>query len=859
MDEMTGQYYILLRVEDRPGVLAEIADVFGAQRRLDQERVAGGVRGRRAAGVHHAPYAARARSRRRSAAPRPPGVEEISQRPCASRPRSDDGADRGAASSRSTATGCRSATRRRSSRFEEGGTPLVRSEALSAETGCEVFLKFEGANPTGSFKDREDDASRSARRSRRARRRSCAPPPATRRASAAAYAGKAGLTCAVLVPKGRSRPGRWPQTLVHGARVLEVDGNFDARRSSSRGGLAERYPVTLVNSVNPYRLQGRRRAAFEIADALGRAPDVHCVAGRQRREHLEPLDGLLRVPGRRHDPRAATAVRVPGERGRAASSAVIRWRIPQTIASAIRIGNPASWDLAIAAASESEGAILRGDRPTTSSTPTGGSRARVCSRSRRRAASVAGLLQLAKDGRAPARRNGGLRAHRSRARGPRVGDQRGAASIAVPAEPTPSRPSSGCRRAPHRDRPGDVSANLGPGFDCFGLALDLLQRGDAGAPRREPGVDVGGRGRGGAADRRDPTWCRAVAETAARFERAAGGRAIRADNRIPLERGLGSSAAAAARRRRPRRRGARSRSGPDRDLEVAAGLEGHPRQRGRRRVRRVHDRGGRGRRGRFDPDPELRPALFVLLGPARSPTEAARRVLPDRRPARGRCRERGITRRSWRSPSCTNPTCSPAAMRDRCTRTIRLGLVLEMREVFERVRGAGLAVCVSGSGPTLLAFERHDVITPEPGGGWRGSCACRCAPAGVDIAKAEGAYHLRRWWSDDRTEARPDPGPRPTRRRTRRSASSHPPPPSEAGSDPGPGHRSREQDAGRQGGGDLPVLRTSREPRPRRAGRSRAVLARHAVPVALPSERERARSRAALVLGRTRLPSPTST
>ena len=157
----------------------------------------------------------------------------------------------------------------------EGGTPLVHSEALSVETGCEVFLKFEGANPTGSFKDRGMTVAISKAVEEGAKAVVCASTGNTS-ASAAAYAGKAGLACAVLVPKGKIAPGKMAATLVHGARVLEVEGNFDASFELARG-LAQRYPVTLVNSVNPYRLQGQKTCAFEIVDALGRAPDVHCV------------------------------------------------------------------------------------------------------------------------------------------------------------------------------------------------------------------------------------------------------------------------------------------------------------------------------------------------------------------------------------------------------------------------------------------------------------------------------------------------------------------------------------------------------------------------------------------------------
>jgi len=237
----------------------------------------------------------------------------------------------------------------------EGGTPLVRSEPLSGETGCDVWLKYDGANPTGSFKDRGMTLAISKACEEGAKAVVCASTGNTS-ASAAAYAAKAGLTCAVLVPKGKVAVGKMAATLVHGARMLEVEGNFDASLAVARD-LAERYPVTLVNSVNPFRLEGQKTAAFEICDALGRAPDVHCVpvgnAGNIASHHLgysEYLaDGTIAEPPQLFGFQAAGAA--PIVRGEPVSD-------PQTIATAIRIGNPASWDKAVAAARASEGGIL---------------------------------------------------------------------------------------------------------------------------------------------------------------------------------------------------------------------------------------------------------------------------------------------------------------------------------------------------------------------------------------------------------------------------------------------------------------------------------------------------------------------
>jgi threonine synthase len=274
----------------------------------------------------------------------------------------------------------------------------VRSEALSADTAADVWLKYDGANPTGSFKDRGMTLAISKAAEEGAEAVVCASTGNTS-ASAAAYAAKAGLTCAVLVPKGKVALGKMAATLVHGARMLEVEGNFDASFDLARD-LAEHYPVTLVNSVNPFRLQGQKTAAFEICDFLGRAPDIHCVpvgnAGNISSHWLgytEYLaDGMISEPPQLFGYQAAGAA--PLVKGEPVSD-------PQTIATAIRIGNPASWDLAMEAAQGSEGGIWSvTDRQILAAyrlvareglfvEPAG-------------AASVAGLLQAHEEGRVPA-------------------------------------------------------------------------------------------------------------------------------------------------------------------------------------------------------------------------------------------------------------------------------------------------------------------------------------------------------------------------------------------------------------------------------------------------------------------------
>ncbi|MEX0833962.1 MAG: threonine synthase [Actinomycetota bacterium] len=239
--------------------------------------------------------------------------------------------------------------------LREGGTPLVRSEPLSEETGCEVYLKYDGANPTGSFKDRGMTLAISKAVEAGSKAVVCASTGNTS-ASAAAYAGKAGLTCAVLVPQGKVALGKMAQTLIHGARVLEVDGNFDASLELAKD-LAEKFPVTLVNSVNEFRIQGQKTCAFEICDALGHAPDFHLVpvgnAGNITSHwmgyHEYFDDGVI-----------SELPTLLGFQARGAAPIVEGRPVPdpQTIATAIRIGNPASWDRAVDAAKQSQGEIL---------------------------------------------------------------------------------------------------------------------------------------------------------------------------------------------------------------------------------------------------------------------------------------------------------------------------------------------------------------------------------------------------------------------------------------------------------------------------------------------------------------------
>jgi threonine synthase len=238
--------------------------------------------------------------------------------------------------------------------LREGGTPLVPAHVISEMTGCEVHLKVEGANPTGSFKDRGMTMAISRAAQDGARAVICASTGNTS-ASAAAYAVRAGMICAVLVPQGKIALGKMSQALVHGSRILQVDGNFDDCLELARG-LSESYPVALVNSVNPYRIEGQKTAAFEVVDALGDAPMVHCLPVGNAGNITAYWKGYTEY---HLDGPATRRPRMFGFQA-AGSAPIVNGapvKSPQTIATAIRIGNPASWDQAVAAREESGGRI----------------------------------------------------------------------------------------------------------------------------------------------------------------------------------------------------------------------------------------------------------------------------------------------------------------------------------------------------------------------------------------------------------------------------------------------------------------------------------------------------------------------
>ena len=238
--------------------------------------------------------------------------------------------------------------------LQEGATPLVPAAHLSELVGAQVWLKVEGANPTGSFKDRGMTMAISKAVEAGSQAVICASTGNTS-ASAAAYAAKGGLTCAVLVPDGKIALGKLAQALVHGARLLQVQGNFDDCLDLCRG-LSQSYAVTLVNSVNPDRIQGQKTAAFEVCDVLGGAPDVHCLPVGNAGNITAYWKGYTEYAA---DGVTSGSPRMLGFQAAGAAPIVHGTRVlaPQTIATAIRIGNPASWQQALAARDESGGAI----------------------------------------------------------------------------------------------------------------------------------------------------------------------------------------------------------------------------------------------------------------------------------------------------------------------------------------------------------------------------------------------------------------------------------------------------------------------------------------------------------------------
>lgn len=240
--------------------------------------------------------------------------------------------------------------------LKEGDTPLLEAKSLSKTVGggVKVFLKYEGLNPTSSFKDRGMTMAVSKALEEGAKAVMCASTGNTS-ASAAAYAAKAGMKCVVLIPKGAIALGKLAQALIHQAQVIAVKGNFDDALNLVKE-ITSKYPITLVNSLNPYRIEGQKTGAFEICDCLGRPPDYHAIPvgnagnitaywkGYKEYKEKGKIDNLPKMIGFQAE----------------GASPIVKGKVikrPETIATAIRIGNPASWKQAEAARDESGGLI----------------------------------------------------------------------------------------------------------------------------------------------------------------------------------------------------------------------------------------------------------------------------------------------------------------------------------------------------------------------------------------------------------------------------------------------------------------------------------------------------------------------
>ncbi len=238
--------------------------------------------------------------------------------------------------------------------LNEGNTPLIFSSYLTSVVGLEVYLKYEGLNPTGSFKDRGMTMAISKAKEAGAEVVMCASTGNTS-ASAAAYAARCGMRCIVLIPDGHIALGKLAQAMIHNAKVIAIQGNFDDALNLVKE-VTSQYPVTLVNSINPFRIEGQKTGAFEICDVLGNAPEFHAI----------PVGNAGNITaywkGYKEYKAAGFATKLPKMLGfQAAKSApIVEKRViphPETIATAIKIGNPASWKSAEDARDESKGLI----------------------------------------------------------------------------------------------------------------------------------------------------------------------------------------------------------------------------------------------------------------------------------------------------------------------------------------------------------------------------------------------------------------------------------------------------------------------------------------------------------------------
>ena len=383
----------------------------------------------------------------------------------------------------------------------EGSTPLVPAPRLSERIGVETHLKFEGMNPTGSFKDRGMTVAVSRAKGKGAEAIICASTGNTA-ASAAAYAARAGMRGAVIVPEGKIARGKLAQAVMHGARVISLRGNFDQALELVKQ-IVERQPVELVNSINPYRIEGQKTAAFEVCDELGAAPDALAIpvgnAGNITawwKGFVEYGQGRPTLYGFQAEGAAPIVLGQPVEQ-------------PETVASAIRIGNPARWQEAVAALDESGGRIDGGQRRRD---PRGAALARVA-RGRVLRAGLGGLRRRRAE--VAARRRALLVCVLT---GHGLKDPE-TALAAVPeviaCDPDLARGRAGGARLMGRRRrvrvPGS-SANLGPGFDAMAAAVSRAPR----AGGRGDGRVLGRPRRPGAAGRRVATSACARSPTCTR-------------------------------------------------------------------------------------------------------------------------------------------------------------------------------------------------------------------------------------------------------------------------------------------------------------------------------------------------------
>lgn len=237
--------------------------------------------------------------------------------------------------------------------LQEGNTPLLFLEKLSDKLGVELHVKVEGANPTGSFKDRGMALAVAKAKEEGSTTVVCASTGNTS-ASAAAYAARAGMKCIVVIPDGKIAQGKLAQAVMYGAEIYSLDGNFDEALQMVKQ-LSEELPITLVNSLNPYRIEGQKTAAFEVCDQLGKAPDVLALPVGNAGNITAYWRGFQEY----HRERGSGLPQMRGFEAEGAAAIVQNMVIPnpETIATAIRIGNPASWEYAVQAEKDSNGKI----------------------------------------------------------------------------------------------------------------------------------------------------------------------------------------------------------------------------------------------------------------------------------------------------------------------------------------------------------------------------------------------------------------------------------------------------------------------------------------------------------------------